>query len=216
MAWRNAIISTLMLYQYDHTLFEGFLVPGDMVKETVVDTILSETAELSVIYPSPSGLKEMIRLWTKKNFNVWDELWKTLHYEYNPIHNYDRTEEGLDTLDGKAVETRDLTNRDEFERNLQDNGSNLTQVAAFNQGLADSNKNVGEVTYSGNTVDTKRDTGNVTDKTDNVNNHFLRAYGNIGVTSTQELIQQQRDLVQFNLTDYILNDYKSTFCVLTY
>lgn len=216
MGYHSAILSTLMLYKYDNTIFDAFLVPGDMDKENVINSILIETSEMSVIYPSPDSIKLAIDIWTKKNFEVWNELYKTLHYEYNPIHNYDRTENGKDVLDGKNVETRDLTNKDEYERNLVDSGDNLNKVAAYNDGLADSSQQIGSTKYTGNSTDTKRDTGKVDNKTDNTNTHYLRAFGNIGVTSTQELIQSQRETVQFNLTDYIVNDYKEHFCVAVY
>ena len=40
--------------------------------------------------------------------------------------------------------------------------------------------------------------------------------GNIGVTSTQELIQKQREIVQFNFYDYIAQSFKHNFCVMVY
>ena len=40
--------------------------------------------------------------------------------------------------------------------------------------------------------------------------------GNIGLTSTQELIKQERDIVQFNVMDYIINDFKRRFCLMVY
>jgi hypothetical protein len=40
--------------------------------------------------------------------------------------------------------------------------------------------------------------------------------GNIGVMSTQDLIKQQREVVQFNIIDYIINDFKNRFCLLIY
>ena len=40
--------------------------------------------------------------------------------------------------------------------------------------------------------------------------------GNIGVTTTQEMIKQERDVVQFNVMDYIINDFKRRFCLMVY
>ena len=40
--------------------------------------------------------------------------------------------------------------------------------------------------------------------------------GNIGVTSTQELIQKQREIVQFNFYDHIAQSFKHNFCVMVY
>lgn len=40
--------------------------------------------------------------------------------------------------------------------------------------------------------------------------------GNIGLTSTQQLIQEQREVVKFNLYDLIIDEFKQRFCVLVY
>lgn len=244
MGVRNAILSTLALYKWDNSIFDRFRVPGDLVKQDVVDSILLKTAEMSVIYSSPYSLKNMIGLWTNKNFSVWKELWDTTQYEYNPIWNYDRTEESTDTHTGNTLETRDLTKHSDYERDLNDSARITTeedakeknetqlnnQVAAFNEGLADStashqvddrsvdrgittNNNVDQ-TGTTNTTDT--DEGTIRDDRDLTDKHEMRAYGNIGVTTTQDMINQQRELVQFNLIDYIVDDYMQNFCVMVY
>ena len=43
-----------------------------------------------------------------------------------------------------------------------------------------------------------------------------RAWGNIGVTTTQQMIEEQRKVVQFNLTNYIIEEFKKRFCILIY
>lgn len=40
--------------------------------------------------------------------------------------------------------------------------------------------------------------------------------GNIGVTMTQEMIQRQREIVQFNLYDYIARQFIKQFCLMVY
>ena len=43
-----------------------------------------------------------------------------------------------------------------------------------------------------------------------------REYGNIGVTSTQELIERSRQLALFNIFDIIIADFIKYFCVMIY
>lgn len=43
-----------------------------------------------------------------------------------------------------------------------------------------------------------------------------RVHGNIGVTTTQEMIERERRLVEFNLMDYIIDSFKRRFCLLIY
>lgn len=43
-----------------------------------------------------------------------------------------------------------------------------------------------------------------------------RAHGNIGVTTTQQMIEQERNVVKFNIYDYIVDSFKNRFCILVY
>ena len=52
--------------------------------------------------------------------------------------------------------------------------------------------------------------------TSNEGGHTLHAHGNIGVTTTQKLIREQRDIDLFNLYDIIIEDFKMRFCILIY
>lgn len=40
--------------------------------------------------------------------------------------------------------------------------------------------------------------------------------GNIGVTTTQEMIRQERDVAEFNIYAYIADSFKKRFCILIY
>lgn len=240
MAYREAVLSTLALYKWDNTLFDKFKVPNGMDKDTVMNTILTNTAEMNVIYSNPDTLKEMIGIWTNKNFDIWQKLYDTTQFEYNPIWNYDRTEEYSDsykdTIDHDKVNkrtenfTRDLGENATFNstntRNYTDDVSN--KVAAFNNGMVDNSSahssgdgtetvnSTNNVTQTGNTNTTINDTDNIDENRNHSGEHNMRAYGNIGVTTTQQMIGQEREIVQFNVSDYIANDYMQNFCIMLY
>ena len=97
-------ISFLGLTNWDEDLFEDMCWPdpfdGDdpiLDKQAFLFELISRTAELEVIYPNPQIMKGMIRFWSITKCPVWNELWATTTYEYNPIENYNRIEEGTDT-----------------------------------------------------------------------------------------------------------------------
>ena len=46
--------------------------------------------------------------------------------------------------------------------------------------------------------------------------HSTRRTGNIGITSSQELVQRERDVAQFNIYKYIVDSFKKRFCILVY
>lgn len=62
------------------------------------------------------------------------------------------------------------------------------------------------------------DTENGTNKETKIsaNRHTGHAWGNIGVTTTQVMIKQQREIVEFNIYDYIISDFKRRFCLMIY
>lgn len=70
-------------------------------------------------------------------------------------------------------------------------------------------------------VDTT-DTGNMTGdidrqrKEDVTHTDNLYAYGNIGVTTTQQMIEAQREVVKFDIYEYIAVEFKREFCLLVY
>lgn len=43
-----------------------------------------------------------------------------------------------------------------------------------------------------------------------------RMWGNIGVTTTQQMIEEQRNVVKFNMMDYIIESFIKRFCLLVY
>lgn len=222
--WRKANISALTLYNYDNTVFEHFRVPNDppgLQMETIRDIILSETSDMSIaVFTSPTSFKEAVLLWVSKNYSVWEELWKTMNYEYNPIWNYDREEHGKDQDDIDHTETPDITVKEDYKRDLTHNGfsDNNKKVGAFNEGMADSEALHTEQTNeaTGSTETTNRRTGSIKNEAHDAHRHDLHMFGNIGVTTTQQMIKEQREVVQFNLTDYIVSDFKRHFCVMIY
>ena len=46
--------------------------------------------------------------------------------------------------------------------------------------------------------------------------HDAHLYGNIGVTTTQQMIAEERDSVQFCTYDFITNDFLQKFCIQVY
>ena len=92
------------LYNYDQTLLDSLTLPEDLEdkRDTIKNNILLETAERELIYPDATFLKYAIGVWSAKQSPIWEELYKTTQYEYNPIWN----------VDGTVVEDRDLEGTD--------------------------------------------------------------------------------------------------------
>lgn len=115
----SATVTPLSLYMLDNTVFDGLQLPTmpqnptdypdlyvegfALDREVLVNNILMETGELDCIYPDPDFFKFAVTQWSKKELHVWQELYNTLFYKYNPLWN----------KDGTVKETaRDLTSRE--------------------------------------------------------------------------------------------------------
>lgn len=99
------MISINGLYAYDKTIFDNFYLPKALQskKQIVIDYICESCAELEIVYPDPNIMKNSIRIWSSRNLERWEELYKTTQYEYNPIWNKDGTI--VETYDDTAVTT---------------------------------------------------------------------------------------------------------------
>lgn len=58
--------------------------------------------------------------------------------------------------------------------------------------------------------------GRITESGDTTGAEIRREQGNIGVTTTQEMIRQERDVAEFNIYAYIADSFKKRFCLLIY
>lgn len=216
------------LYNYDNTLFDGFNVPEGLVKQIAIDAILMRTRELEILYPDFTYMKNRITIWSNKYQINWKKLYDTTVLEYNPIENYDRMEDWTDTDDETSTSARDNTRNTtntvkSTSTNEIINSVNVTdQNTAFNAGLADHAKQItdGDTTENGSITNTEtgKDTENENVNGGRTGRHTRtgRAHGNIGVTTSQQMIQSERDLVVFNLYDVIAESFIENFCLMVY
>lgn len=216
------------LYNYDNTLFDGFNVPEGLVKQIAIDAILMRTRELEILYPDFTYMKNRITIWSNKYQINWKKLYDTTVLEYNPIENYDRMEDWTDTDDETSTSARDNTRNTtntvkSTSTNEVMNSVNVTdQNTAFNAGLADHAKQItdGDTTENGSITNTEtgKDTENENVNGGRTGRHTRtgRAHGNIGVTTSQQMIQSERDLVVFNLYDVITESFIENFCLMVY
>ena len=241
----RATLSILGLYQREPTLFDELELPAGMKKDVLIDNILYEAASLEAYYPDPSFMKFMIGRWSFMNQNVWQKLYDTTVLDYNPIYNYDRTEEW--TENEKMLDGRTATSAETETRNLKtgetsrtDSNGDVTTTGTMKTELNVSGYNEVTFTPSEETIETpdtmtsnnvivdgtrdstdtgtvsidKKDTESLDRKRDNLRTG--RAFGNIGVTTTQQMIQQERETVLFNMYKVITDSFVDRFCLMVY
>lgn len=214
---RSDTLSILGLYNYDNTIFDLLTIPEGLDKTILIKSICAELADMELLYPNPEVMKDLIGVWSAGCQYEWAKLLESMNFEYNPIDNYDRTETRTLTSQGTGSGTDggsdSLTTTKQHTGQEQDTG----KVTAFNSSsLADKNQSTGTSsatdTESASTQygKTKQETFSKSDS------ETIRAHGNIGVTTTMQMIQEQRNIVKFNLYDIITEEFKLRFCVLIY
>lgn len=168
----RALLSVIGLYNWDSTIFEGFQLPEKVDKELLIENLMLELGELSLLYTEPELFKTMLYLWSKKQKPIWDKLIVTTEFEYNPIHNYDRTEIEESTNDISKEYEDNKTNKN--TSNTESNSRNNTTTEENRQLRNDSNEernltNTGTNDITGNTTTTTTSSENTTDtRTDNL------------------------------------------------
>ena len=181
-------ISFIGLANWDEDLFENMCWPdpfnGDdpvLNRQAFLYELLARTAELEVIYTDPDIMKGMIGFWSTTRCLVWNELWATTTYEYNPIENYNRIEDGTD----KDVHTG---------QNTDSHAGQDTETHSGTDSYADT------VTHAGT------DTNTTTPK----NEHYVAGYNPTASGDDDGLLKQTRDEGEtVNATVYGSTDSKS-------
>lgn len=195
----------------------------------MINTILSEAAELEVIYPNWDVMYNEIATWSRTMQYTWRRWLMSVEAEYDPIHNYDRTEEHEEN------EHRSLKLVDQYEQDLQDTerwtpgvqevqtaGTTLSRNAYDTLQLTPAENTTSDTTVSrsgkdetyhgyGGTSRNRRDDDGDIDHT-----RKIHAYGNIGVTTTQQMLEAERKTVMFNLTREIARSFMNRFCIMVW
>ena len=278
-----ATMSLLGLYNYDESLLDGLIeslpnkygIPSGYTDsyytdvtidpQTVVENLLVECAEFEILYSDFNALKRIIKIWSAKEKLVWQKMYNTICYKYNPIWNKDgksvwterqtgsgtkkETEKGTKTTNANGTTNDEYTSTSTTTNKTTGTGTNTRtgqdettgKVSAYdstdfqnrektNSTSSENNSTESTEDFTGNGKVTNSGTktiANTGDETNNVsretsdNNtgettHEQSETGNIGVTTTQRMISEEREIAMFNIIDFIINDFKERFCLLIY
>lgn len=235
---RMAFMTLRGILNYRDDVLDTFVLPEGIDAEHFKAYLVDECGEFEILYPQPDVLKSTIGFWSYAHLKNWEKLLETENYEYEPLENYDRIEEWTD--DGNTSGGRDYTSKDSRNSTRKDieNVESIASSTSTGNTTEDSpgfNVSAGDVTVktvytdggsnADSSVDTTRDE-TITDARDLTDKemttgtsksvHTGRIHGNIGVTTSQQMIESQRQVVLFNTIDYIVNEFKTRFCLCIY
>lgn len=192
---------------YDNDLFNDILLPEGIDHDTVVNTILSESALNTPMYPEHDLFKMMIQNFFRKYYNNFDRYNRAMNEEYTPNENYHKTDERnirdnvnkVQNLDGKQVNS------------LNENANNENFRMAF-----DANDYKRTDRSTGNT--TNNDTYKQNDKTTTDSNRngtiITNSHGLTGVYTNQRLVEDEVKLrSKYNVYKYISDLFYDEFMI---
>lgn len=187
---RGSTLSIQGLYGWDPSLFDDMRVPEGLVRDTLIDTILVRSSGFEALYPDWGYMRKAIGLWSRSRAKGFDRIAATMDLSYNPIDNFDRHEEWTEDSRGKA--------------SSKSGGTSTDNVSAYNE--------PGDLVKQSQTDIEGKESG---DHEDTVH-HVGRLRGNIGVTTTQHMITEERDVARFDVYAYVADDFCREFCIMVY
>lgn len=219
---------------HDMDIFSGVIAPDPINIETLKSAIMIRCGLLTPVYNDPETFIAATTYWFMSKQWTFQHLINIVNAEYSPIENVDRydntttTHGGSDSKNGGYKNTESGSDSKNGGYTDTNSGVDTTtnNISAFNSsafqpdnqeqtqhGHVVTNSNNETTTY-GHTLD---NTNNET-TTYNSNESFTQhLHGNIGVTSNQQLINQELELLsKFDIYKYIAEEFEKDNFIMVY
>ncbi len=193
-----------VLYVFQHS--------GDKYVVPLMKMFLDEDGKLTET-SLPEAADMALALWKKK----WAALWDVANAEYDPIENYRMEEKETTTPTGTETTTDAMTGTDTTRtQGTEANNETANSVYGFNStnpvpaSLSSQKSDFSAGTTFGHTnTETKTFTNRKTERE-------LTRSGNIGVTTSQQMLQSSIELARWNFWLQVFEDLDATFCLDCY
>lgn len=218
------------LYEYDQSLFDNMIFPAEADKQNFIDSLLLSYGDFEPLYPDSDFMKQSaIPSWSKKWQDSIERVFLALKKEYNPIENYDRQESWTDSpdIERNTVTGGNDTNTLKAGRGsvTSNSGSDIMEqkVSAFDSSNYQPSQE--ENTTYGNSTKLETsgqdlsiiDYGRTEKNTEKgTTTHTGQIHGNIGVTTSQQMVESELQLRKQSFIDYCTGLFASDLLILVY
>lgn len=198
------------MMQINPGILDGLQIPAGLDRDVLCDNIILECAELEVLYSDADFFSVAVAVWSSKQVKYWSRIYNAERANYNPIENYDRMEQWTDNASG----SRNVSSRSTDSGSVQNSGTDLALVAGYN---SEQLTKSGETDSSSISTNNNTTTGSGMEENANSLVHSGRVHGNIGVTTSQQMLEQELELApKINTYNVIIKDFKQRFCLQIY
>ena len=209
----------------EHSVFESMQLPEGIDRETLIGTILLRCNEFELLYSDPEFMTDAVNIWSRKHYQTFDRWIKVINKEYEPLYNKDYYEEISDVHEGEYskegsgsntgnnTQTNNLKTENDTTSTHSEKAYNDSSFVATTEDVID-----GEIKDTG-TIQNQYDNNMSSDESGDdsyTNTHNYHGFGNIGITSAQELVQKEIDVARFSIYEHIADLFCSEFCIMVY
>lgn len=235
----------LGMSNYLPDIFDDLTFPAGIDKDIAVDEILLKCGEFEILYSNPAFLKQAITHWGKKHYRTFDKWVNALAIEFEPLYNYDRHEEYTDNKVSSGSSESGSASAGSRKSNNGTNAQSISATSTSTDGGSTNQRDVSaydSATYeprekeigtnsgtsSGNGIANNRssETSNEIDQSSNKTNmqsnasekliHSAHLYGNIGVTTSTQMLEDYLRVERFNIYEQIADIFVDEFCIRVY
>ena len=195
----------------EHSIFENATFPEGIEKEVLMGAIFLRCQEFELLYSDPDFMIAAVNIWARKHYWTFDKWVKLLSKEYDPLYNKDYYEDIRDTHEGASSGSGSNSQTDSYTNSRTDKHSEkaYNTGSGYNEIMKDESSGSNGGTTSGTFSNSGNDSY--------VNGHTYHGYGNIGITSAQELfLREANDVARFNLYEQIADLFCNEFCIMVF
>lgn len=182
-------------------IFNDLVLPGGIDKELFINSLLLDAGEFEVLYADPDFFRNAVGIWGRKWYRTFEKWYAALQVHYDPLNNYDRTETWT-TDRGSTTTASDTTT------------TSGTTSSTTNKSSYDSSTLTPYESISGTSSGSSNGNSSVNGSENEVRTG--RAFGNIGVTTSQQMLEAELKLQEWNLYQHMIDLFKTELLIPIY
>lgn len=187
--------------EYGKSIFDGSMIPDGIDQETLFKRILYRCGEFSVMHADVDFMHDEILNFFATHYATFDRQIKVMQKEYDPLENYNRTEifmGGNSHSDSNSSSSSGSSSSDNEHKRAAYNSSSYEPYEKDIGSGSDSSSLSGSSSGSFN------------------EQHTLKAFGNIGTMTSQEMAKAEWDLALLNIITEIADMFAGEFTMMVY
>lgn len=177
------------------------VLPEERYNPTLLEQLIYiECGDLFPYYQVPDYLKLQIKNFFLRNKEQFTRAWDALYSEYDPIENYDRKEAWSDSHSFSESLSSSESVHASTSSSDSTSSSSKGDVSAFNSPTYQpQSASSGQAATSGAQNNDTNGFSHSSRNNRGLDDHRGRVHGNIGVTTTQQMINQSLELANYDI-----------------